>query len=235
MLKDSLFYLKESFGNFHYTGSICATSKWAADRLSLPLNDRKAPAQILELGAGTGAVTFEILKKLVPGDKLTICEINESFMKRLKDSLEKDENYHKHKDQIDFFLGPIQEMPVKCSYDILITSLPFLNFEPKTVAEIFTKLESLSSKEAVMTYYEYIGLRELGKRFSSKDRRYRLKHVEAFFKEREPFTRIDKEPVWLNILPIHIHTVRVHPINSEFSQSKKSVKEDDGYLANSSS
>ncbi len=222
MLKDYLFFLREGLSSFQNTGSICATSKWAADVLSHPLDIDRPGANIMELGAGTGAVTFEILKKLKPEDRLTICEINPKFMDKLRSSLENNPLYQQHQDRIEFFLGPIQEFETPLRFEILVTSLPFLNFNPDLVKSIFDKLESISTPDAIMTYYEYIGLRELGKRFSPAKRRERLKNVEVFFNDREPYTRLKKQAVWLNVLPITIHTVKVH--RSLVDQNDRSLK-----------
>ena len=79
---------REFFGEFrrHYftTGSILPSSRSLARALVSPMRRRTAPARILEVGPGTGAVTAEILRQLRPDDRLDIVEINEHFIQVLE-------------------------------------------------------------------------------------------------------------------------------------------------------
>src|SRR5262245_28734173 len=133
MLREAWVFLREGFLNFRHTGTFCATSKWAAKALTNPLREERGPQMILELGPGTGSVTVEILRDMIPGDCLTICEINPRFMEALKRRLATNEHFLLHKDNITFFSGPVQDLPEDGRYDVIVSSLPFLNFDVDTV------------------------------------------------------------------------------------------------------
>jgi phosphatidylethanolamine/phosphatidyl-N-methylethanolamine N-methyltransferase len=246
MLKDAIMFIREGAVNFQHTGTIFATSSWAAKELSHPINGShlinniqkesnflnkdsvkvfskkvhlsiengddskmRTPLSILELGAGTGSVTEQILAKMNSEDTLMICEINPSFMRQLKSKLEKNQNFQTHRSRITFFTGPVQELPEDTSYNAFIASLPFLNFDIETVNDIFTKLERIAQPESVMTYYEYIGLRRIGKVLSPQTRRERLHQIDSFFREKHASQKLFHKRVWLNMLPIKIHTLKI--------------------------
>jgi phospholipid N-methyltransferase len=209
MVKDCLAYLRESFKGFYHTGSVFPTSRWAAAAMTKPLHQPRKAQRILEAGPGTGCITVKILKEMTPEDTLTICEINSAFMKLLKERLSTDPNFIRHKDRITFFEGPIQDLPEGGLFDVIVCALPFLNFDLKTVKEIFAKFRRMSTKDTVMTYYEYIGLRDLGKHIPIKDRQARLNQLDSFFSGMHEEHRLGREKVWLNILPINIYTMSV--------------------------
>lgn len=207
MIKDNVAFLKEFIKEFQTTGTMFPSSKWAAQALTNPLRKSRTPQNILELGPGTGPVTVKILDDMQQGDHLVTCEINPRFMAVLKENLSSYPNFLKHKNNVEFFLGPIQELPETRKFDTIVCALPFLNFELKTVEEIFSKLERLSSPDTKMTYYEYIGLRSLGKVVSMPDRKKRLKEIDCFFKKIYKNRPVQRERVWLNLLPINIYTL----------------------------
>ncbi len=200
-------FLRESFLEFQLTGTIFPTSKWAAREMTQPLRSDSAGGKrnILELGPGTGPVTVKILADMNENDSLTICEINPRFMQILKNVLNENKDFRRHRERVRFFCCPAQELPEDATYDVIVCSLPFLNFDLKTVRQIFHKLVSLSHEGTLMTNYEYIGLRGIGKFISARKRRRRMYQVDRFFRTFAPYP-LKKTKVWLNVLPINIYT-----------------------------
>ena len=210
MIKDNFIFLKEFVTEFHNTGSCFPTSKKAASELTAPLREQRSPKRILELGPGTGSVTFPIIEAMIPGDTLSICEINPRFMRELKAKLEKDANYQKFKDSIEFFEGAIQDFPESNQkFDVIVCSLPFLNFDCNTVEEIFSKLTRLSIPNAIMTYYQYIGLRSIGKTIGKREKKERMSQLDSFFDSATEKHRARRKRVWLNVLPINVYTLEL--------------------------
>ena len=210
MIKDNLIFLQEFINEFQNTGSCFPTSRKAASELTAPLRQPRSPKRILELGPGTGSVTFPILEMMIPGDTLSICEINPRFMKELKVKLERNQRYQQFKDAIDFFEGPIQEFPEGGDkFDVIVCSLPFLNFDRDMVEEIFNKLARLSTPQAVMTYYQYIGLRSLGKVIGSREKKQRLSELDDFFDIAAEKHRARQKKVWFNMLPINVYILDI--------------------------
>lgn len=209
MLKENLVFLREFLLEFKTTGACFPTSKWAAQALITPLREAsRGPKNILELGPGTGSVTLPIIKELRPGDHLTVCEINPRFMKSLKETLEAQDGYERVRDQISFFLGAAQDLPTDRVYDIIVCALPFVNFDLLTVQAIFSKLREISSRDTLMTYYEYIGMRKFNQAMAAPDRRDSVVKVHEYLKESGSLSYLGRERVWLNLLPINIYTVK---------------------------
>lgn len=214
VIRDNLIMFLGFLQEFKTTGTAFNSSPWAARALATPLKQSLGPKNILEIGAGTGPVTVEIIKEMTPKDKLTIVEINPKFMKALRERVNELPEYQQHKDRITFFEGPIQEVPENTKFDIMICALPFLNFEKDLVVEIFHKFKRLGTESTILTYYEYIGLRHLGK-VVSKTRKQRVRELEKFFKEVAHSRLIARKKVWLNVLPIYIYTMNLPPIGQE--------------------
>jgi phosphatidylethanolamine/phosphatidyl-N-methylethanolamine N-methyltransferase len=208
MLKEYLVFFRESLSQFQTTGSITPTTRWAALMLTQALREPgRAPKRIAELGPGTGSVTEHILEAMQPQDTLTICEINPRFMQYLKQKLEKNPLFQKNRDRISFFLGGAQDLPSQ-PLDVIVCAIPFLNLDVATTATIFSKLQELSSEETVMTYYEYIGLRHIGKLFLARPERNRIRELDLFFAKLYARCALERESIWLNFLPIFVYRLK---------------------------
>jgi phosphatidylethanolamine/phosphatidyl-N-methylethanolamine N-methyltransferase len=209
MIKENLLFLREFLLEFKTTGACFPTSRWAAQALIAPLREAdRAPKNILELGPGTGSVTMPMLREMRDGDTLTICEINPRFMRLLKDRLELNGDYQRHRDQVFFFEGPAQDLPLGTCYDMIVCALPFVNFDLDTVQSIFQRLRQVSSPETLMTYYEYIGMRTFNGALAPADRAERVKEVNEYLKSSGSLNYLARERVWLNLLPVNIYTVK---------------------------
>ncbi len=209
MLKYDFLFLKGALEDFKLSGSVWPTSKPAALALTQPLRGRKdaTALKILELGPGTGAVTDYILEAMQPEDSLSICEISADFMRVLREKLTQSENFIRHRQRVKFYECPVQNLPETEKYDVIICALPFLNFDRNTISEILAKLARVSGPNAVMTYYQYMWLRSLGKKFSSKQRRRRLRDHDSIFKPLLRNHLAGKKRIWRNMLPVKVYTL----------------------------
>ncbi|RIL02191.1 MAG: hypothetical protein DCC75_13355 [Proteobacteria bacterium] len=210
MFKDNIVFIKEFLREFQATGTAFPTSKWAAKALTSPINQRKERPhlKILELGPGTGAVTLRILERMHPGDELTLCEINPRFMEVIKEKIQESPLALPHLANINYHCCPVQELPENDKFDVIICAIPFLNLERSTVEEIFAKLKNISSSETIMTYYEYIGLRSVGKVVSPPKRKKRIRELDLFFRGLFSTHLSFKTRIWLNLLPINIYVLK---------------------------
>lgn len=209
MLKENLIFFREFVSNFQSTGSAFPTTRWAAEALTTPLRGRIKPLSILEAGPGSGSVTVKILKDMLPGDTLMLCEINPRLMKSLKGRLATNKDFLRHKRNVLFYEGPVQELSEERRYDVIVCAIPFLNLPVELVAEIFAKFKKLSSDECVMTYYEYMGLRHASMIMSPPERRSRMRKLDSYIRDVWRNQLVDTRRVWLNMLPIHVRTLRL--------------------------
>lgn len=202
-MKNNLAYLKAFLKEFHNTGTFFPSSSWLSDSLTEQINKSTEPVNILEVGSGSGAVTKEILSKMKSNDTLTICELNESFIKLLNKTLSKDKNYIEHKKNITIFHGSILDLIEENKFNYIVCSLPFINFDIKLTKLIFKKLHDLSKKDTVFSFFTYIGALTFSKILFSKKRK-NLSQLQEFFKKQSHFKEIKKNHVFLNIPPATI-------------------------------
>jgi phospholipid N-methyltransferase len=78
----NLEFLKEGIKNLKTVGTVTRTSKYVSQAM-LDYIDFDHADFIVELGAGDGAITKHILKKLKPEARLMVFEVNPNFCERL--------------------------------------------------------------------------------------------------------------------------------------------------------
>lgn len=208
MIHDRLLFLKEGVTAFTTTGSVAPSSRWAARELTSAVRSAPRPCRILEAGPGTGPVSIQILKEMREGDSLTLCEINPRFMEILKARLQRRRDYKQHEPRISYFLGPVQNLP-EVEYDRIVCGIPFYNLRATLVAEIFNKFESLSHSNTELTFFSYVGIREISRVAPIPKVRERIKQVSEFFDALEERFPVSKHIVWANLTPICVYNVKI--------------------------
>lgn len=157
------------------------SSPWLAKALAEPLDQcrpAEGPMHVLEAGPGTGALTVEIVQQLRPGDHLTLCEISDEFVRHLERRFRKDPKLAPWRHQVTIHHGPVQGLGVIHGFHHIVSGLPFNNFEAQLVQEIFDSFEKALVPGGTVSFFEYVGVRQLKAPFSSDAERQRLKAVE---------------------------------------------------------
>lgn len=178
-----LTFVSQAVRNFHHVGSVWPSSPLLAKALVKPLQVRRrhgkaTPLKVLEVGAGTGAVTKALLAALGPGDSADIVELNPVFC----EALEKLASRRKAEAPgltTRVHANPIEEASLEGPYDFIICGLPFNNFPPALMRRIFRRMLSLLADEGTLTYFEYAGVRVARSGVSTTDTRRRLRRIEA--------------------------------------------------------
>jgi phosphatidylethanolamine/phosphatidyl-N-methylethanolamine N-methyltransferase len=207
---DKFQFIKSAVTEFHTTGALFPTSKWAARKLCRPLRVLgRGPKKIVELGGGDGAVTKIILDQMRRGDSLIVCELSQDLMDVLKTNIEEHPRYEEFASQISFYCCPAQDLPAWVKADVIICSLPFLNFSLSLVKDIFAKIFEMANDGCTMTYYEYIGIKRVSKVISPKARRERMGQIDSYFSTLKALMFREKSNEWRNLFPIHIYELEV--------------------------
>ncbi len=204
-----LTFIRESMSNFKRTGALMPSSPFLAKKLALAMSNRSfldGPAEILEAGPGTGALTTEIVKHLRPGDHVTLCEINSCFVRHLANRLIEDDALAPWAHQITIHHGPVEELGAVSYYDHIVSGLPFNNFSPLLVRQIFEAFMSAAKPSGTISFFEYIGIRKLKAPFLSDEERDRLDEVEAILEEF--MERGERQMTLLNLPPAWACTMR---------------------------
>lgn len=80
-------FLRESFRNLRLTGSVARSSRFLCKAMADSINPAEARV-VVELGAGDGAITRFLLKRIGPEAHLYVFEINPVFVEKLKHTIQ---------------------------------------------------------------------------------------------------------------------------------------------------
>jgi phospholipid N-methyltransferase len=145
---DYLIFIVSFFKDWRRTGSLVPSSWFLAKRLVRPVDFAKAKV-IVELGAGTGAITRMILKKMRPDARLYVFETNTEFcarLKRIKDG--RLVIINDSATEIDKYLSGERAHHV-------VSSLPIANFSPELTGLILESIYQNLEKGGGFTQFQY--------------------------------------------------------------------------------
>jgi phospholipid N-methyltransferase len=176
-LTDRLRFLQAFAANPRQVGAVLPTSRRAV-RDMLDLADVPSADLVVELGAGTGVQTGEILARLKPGARLIALEIDPKLVEllaaryddpRLQVVCDSAENVQDHLDG--------------ATADVLVCALPFTSLPPTLRRRILDALPLIVGDSGVAVVIQYSPLieGELRKRFPSVRRRLSLLNVPPAF------------------------------------------------------
>lgn len=166
-LEDRLRFLRAFVTNPRQVGAVLPTSRFAV-RDMLDLGDVPGARLVVELGAGTGSQTKEILARLAPDARLVAVEIDPRLAKILQERFD------------DPRLTVIQDSAEHLSEhldgaraDVLVCALPFTSFEQGLRRRLLDVLPRLVAPAGVALVIQYSPLiqNELRRRFGAVRRR----------------------------------------------------------------
>lgn len=210
-------FVRNFFTRFHHTGAILPSSRGLARAMTGPLALREARSlRVLEVGAGTGVFTREILSKLGPGDSLRIYEINPEFCDLLRREFLPSPRDAGPGPVVELVEGDVRaEAAEGAGYDFIVSGLPFNNFEPGFVEEILSLYLRLLLSGGTLSFFEYIGVRQGKLRLplarSEWERLHRVEGVVAGLARRFEQKRV---AVWANIPPAWVRIWQRSPVHS---------------------
>ncbi len=194
----------------HTVGAVSPSSVSLAEALSKPFQNSHAPASVLEVGAGTGAVTRYLGTILRDADSLDICEINGDFADILEGDVLTDSRFAPFvaRGQVRLFRLPVQELPDDRKYDFVISCLPLTAFELRDVKDVFKVIRRCLKQGGTFTYFEYLGLRPTSRALAIGKRRARLHAVSAYLNKNLRKHRFAAKTVLQNFPPARVHHLR---------------------------
>lgn len=137
--RSRLVFRQQAVRALQQVGAVAETSRVVAQAVTAPLAGHTTLRRVLEVGAGTGAITRAILPHLSVYDRLDLYEINAPFAAVLRRSFEQ-----AHGPTIQVYEEDIEQLPPGVRYDAIISSLPLLNMAPDKIDRVFARLlESL--------------------------------------------------------------------------------------------
>jgi phosphatidylethanolamine/phosphatidyl-N-methylethanolamine N-methyltransferase len=212
--------------NFRTTGAILPSSRFLARALAKHLGGPRPPARILEVGPGSGSVTLEIARRMRPGDRLDTVEINRRFVELLTQRVATEDVFSPVRDQIEIVHGALQDLPGESVYDYIVSALPINNFSVDLVREIFASYSRLLKPDGVLTYYEYVLLRQLKTPFVNRRERRRLFRLGRVVNSYVRDFQIFRERIYINVPPATVRHLRLKPVDHpvELPREQTAVK-----------
>ncbi|MBI3927391.1 MAG: phosphatidylserine decarboxylase [Armatimonadetes bacterium] len=207
-LNEKLAFFQQLQGSFDDIGALLPTSSSAARAMVREAARHHGPKRILEAGPGTGPVTAELVKLLGPEDRLVLCELNAGFVSYLEERFQREPEFVKVRHQVRILHASVTDVPEDELFDYIVSAIPFTRLEPELVEQILEKFKTLLNPAGVLTYIEYQYLRAINTRVSTGSRRERLQRVDRLFKTMLGQHQFRCEPVYRNVPPAWIRSLR---------------------------
>lgn len=154
---------------------------------------------ILEVGAGTGAITKVLLANLAPHQQAYILEIFPTLYKMLKSRFGSISNAH-------IYGEDLLKFSVRMEYDLIISSLPFNSFLPHILERVIAKLITLAKKDALLCFYEYQIIPQITPNFLLPKEFYTSRAIIEQFLQQYKF---DEAKVIKNFPPAVVHYLHI--------------------------
>jgi phospholipid N-methyltransferase len=176
-LGDRLRFLRAFAAHPRQVGAILPTSRYAV-RDMLDLGDVPSAGLVVELGAGTGAQTAEILTRLGPGARLVALEIDPALAQLLEQRLDDP--------RLEVVCDSAEHLEKHLAgerADVLVCALPFTSLDPGLRRRILDVLPRVLAPRGVALVIQYSPLiqAELHRLFPSVQRRISLLNVPPAF------------------------------------------------------
>lgn len=204
-------FIRESRRHFRDTGSLLPSSRFLAHSLIAELRRPRQPGRILEVGPGTGSVTAQIVRHLLPGDHLDVIEINPQFVTVLQRRFDDEAIFSRRRTQTQVIQGAVETLSGEGVYDYIISALPLNNFAVHEVRRIFQIYNRLLKPGGTLSYYEYVFIRELKSPFVDRRERRRLFSIARLVKRYIRAHQIRRQQVLMNVPPAVVRHLCLKP------------------------
>ena len=144
-------------------GAVVPSSRALGRRMLDGLPAAGAPRRVLEVGAGTGAFTRELMAGLGAADTLVVVELNPAFCVRLRERIAE---WAQGPDApaVDLIEGDVLMVEPDLPFDYVVSSLPLNAFPEALVERIVAKLADVLRPGGLLAYFEYTGFRSVRER-----------------------------------------------------------------------
>lgn len=197
-------FLTEAARDLRTTGAIAPSGRALARALTDPVRVRPPrPLAVLEVGAGTGAITRELLR-LSRGSRLDIVEANPRFADRLRHLVDAHLDPADGLAQVKVHQVLLEELDTDERYDVIVSGLPLTNFSPVEVKRIMARYLELLYPGGTLTYFAYLGTRKARSLTASRAESRRHAAVDQVMATYQRNHATGRRTVWANLPPAHV-------------------------------
>jgi phospholipid N-methyltransferase len=182
-VRDALVFYGEMLRKTGQVGAFSRMSAAVGRAVAEPLGSIPAPRRVLEAGPGTGALTRALVDRLGPEDRLDLYEVNATFARFLRERFA----------LASVFERDVETLDPGARYDLIVSSLPLMNFAPEKVRRILDLYAARLAPGGTIVSVDYWG-KELRPLVSPPAERARMREVlavtRAFLDRHEHQSRI---------------------------------------------
>jgi len=209
-LKHHWKFLRTYIQKPHSVGAVAPSSRAIAIAISEPFRRSPRPARVLEVGAGTGAITRHLGTILTDRDELDICELQSEFADILERDVLSTASFRRAlcDGRVRLIRRAVQQIEGEGVYDFVISGLPMSAFQLSDVEQIYTVIRRLLKPGGVFSYFEYTWLRRTSRLLAMGRTRERIRAVNAYLTRNIRDHEFARRSIIGNIPPAHIRHLR---------------------------
>ena len=200
-------FLTQFLRNYQTTGSVMPSGRALGAALCRHVGTGP-PQRILEAGPGTGAVTGCVIERMRPEDQLWLVELNPTFAAHLRTAFRERASFQAVADRCHLIEGSIQDLGQEDPFDVVVSGLPLNNFPADEVRAILEAYSNLLKPAGILSFFQYILIRDAKTMVSFGPERQRLKHVGEAIDGALARREFAREWVWPNVPPAWVHHLR---------------------------
>jgi len=144
-------FIKQAFSNINTVGAIAPSSPNLSSKMTKPINFDNQKT-IIELGAGTGAITRVLLKKMNKDSKLFSFENNEAFAKGLEKI--KDDKFQLINDNALKLKELMHSYNIE-EVDYVVSGLPLAIFKQEFTEKLISEIYSVLKVKGKFIQFQY--------------------------------------------------------------------------------
>lgn len=206
-------FLRGYLKNPSVVGAVAPSSRALAAALCEPYRGAAVPASVLEIGAGTGAVTRYLAEIFRDGDTLDVCELQPDFAETLRRDVLTLPSLAKGTvgGRVRLLQTAVQALTGDERYDFIICGLPFTAFELSDVRDVFATVRRCLKPRGVFSYFEYMAMRRTYRLLAFGPGRARIRSVSSYLSQNIRQHQFDVRTVLSNFPPARARHLRFDP------------------------
>ncbi len=201
-------FVNQARDNFGDVGAVAPSSPSLARAMAARLDRFRSRRTVLEVGAGTGAVTAALIDRLAPDDRLDVVESNDAFAQALQTVIEASAMTIRPRTTVH--TTRIEAFQTAVRYDAIVSGLPFTNLAPDEVGVILDSYDALLADGGSIVYFAYLGTRRLRSVTASRNEAHRHVAVEKLLSDYRGRFDTSVDTVWCNLPPARVWDLRRH-------------------------
>ena len=183
-------------------GAIIPSSAALAKVITKYAKSKEGKLKILEVGAGTGVFTAEIIEHMKEDSIFDVIEIDKEFADILIKRFGSYKNVNIHN------LSILDWNPIY-RYNAIISGLPLNSFDEKLASSILEKYQEIIAPGGTLSYFEYIGASIAGQFFFNVNTKDMDCESLTTSQKLIDLFEFENEKVFKNIPPARVHHLRI--------------------------